>query len=102
MKSPRTELRDVAGSISVITKDFMNDLAPNNLEDLLTYTAGTEVDGVAGDFSASGFNSGGFQEFTHAMRGTPSNPRVRGLGAADQSAQPDGTIASARISTPQT
>ena len=31
----RSELRDVAGSISVITKDFMNDIAANNLEDLL-------------------------------------------------------------------
>ncbi|MBL9212337.1 MAG: TonB-dependent receptor plug domain-containing protein, partial [Opitutaceae bacterium] len=80
----RTDLRDVAASISVITKDFMNDIAANNLEDLLTYTAGTEVDGVAGNFSASGFNSGGFQEFTNAMRGTQSNTRVRGLGAADQ------------------
>jgi outer membrane receptor protein involved in Fe transport len=80
----RTNLRDVAGSISVITKDFMNDIAANNLGDLLTYTAGTEVDGVGGNYSASGFNSGGFQEFTNAMRGTQSNTRVRGLGAADQ------------------
>ncbi len=80
----RTDLRDVAGSISVITKDFMNDIAANNLGDLLTYTAGTEVDGLGGNYSASGFNSGGFQEFTNAMRGTQSNTRVRGLGAADQ------------------
>lgn len=80
----RTDLRDVAASITVITKDFMSDIAANNLEDLLTYTAGTEVDGLGGNFSASGFNSGGFQEFTNAMRGTQSNTRVRGLGAADQ------------------
>ena len=80
----RTDLRDVAASISVITKDFMNDIAANNLGDLLTYTAGTEVDGLAGNYSASGFNSGGFQEFTNTMRGTQSNTRVRGLGAADQ------------------
>ena len=80
----RTDLRDVAGSISVITKDFMNDIAANNLGDLLAYTAGTEVDGLAGNYSASGFNTGGFQEFTNAMRGTQSNTRVRGLGAADQ------------------
>jgi outer membrane receptor for ferric coprogen and ferric-rhodotorulic acid len=63
----RTDLRDVAGSISVITKDFMNDIAANNLGDLLAYTAGTEVDGLAGNYSASGFNTGGFQEFTNAM-----------------------------------
>jgi outer membrane receptor for ferric coprogen and ferric-rhodotorulic acid len=80
----RTDLRDVAASISVITKDFMNDIAANNLQDLLTYTAGTEVDGLAGNFSGSGFNSGGFQEFNGASRSVQGNTRVRGLGAADQ------------------
>jgi hypothetical protein len=80
----RTDLRDVAASISVVTKDFMNDIAANNLGDLLTYTAGTEVDGLSGNFSGSGFNSGGFQEFNGASRSVQGNTRVRGLGAADQ------------------
>ncbi|MDI1248440.1 MAG: TonB-dependent receptor plug domain-containing protein [Lacunisphaera sp.] len=80
----RTELRDVAASISVVTKDFMNDIAANNLEDLLTYTAGTEVEGLSGNFSGSGFNSGGFQEFNGASRRPQGETRVRGLGAADQ------------------
>jgi outer membrane receptor protein involved in Fe transport len=80
----RTDLRDVAASISVITKDFMNDIAANNLEDLLTYTAGTEVEGLSGNFSGSGFNSGGFQEFNGASRRVQNETRVRGLGRADQ------------------
>ena len=36
----RTELRDVAASVSVITKEFMQDIGANNLEGLLTYTTG--------------------------------------------------------------
>jgi len=80
----RTDLRDVAASISIVTKDFMNDIAANTLDDLLTYTAGTEVEGLSGNFSGSGFNSGGFQEFNGASRRVQSETRVRGLGAADQ------------------
>lgn len=80
----RTELRDVAASIQVVTKDFMQDIAANNVEDLLTYTAGTEVEGLAGNFSGSSFNSGGFQEFNGASRRVQNETRVRGLGAADQ------------------
>ena len=56
----------------------------NNLDDLLTYTAGTEVEGLSGNFSGSSFNSGGFQEFNGASRRVQSETRVRGLGAADQ------------------
>jgi outer membrane receptor protein involved in Fe transport len=80
----RTDLRDVAASISVVTKDFMNDIAANDLNDLLTYTAGTEVEGLSGNFSGSSFNSGGFQEFNGASRRVQSETRVRGIGAADQ------------------
>jgi outer membrane receptor protein involved in Fe transport len=80
----RTELRDVAASISVVTKDFMQDIGANNLEDLLPYTAGTEIEGLSGNFSGSGFNSNGFQEFNGASRRVQSETRVRGLGAADQ------------------
>jgi hypothetical protein len=81
----RTNLRDVAASIQVVTKDFMNDIAVNDLEGLLTYTAGTEIEGLGGNFSGSGFNSGGFQEFNGASRRVQSEIRVRGLGGgADQ------------------
>ena len=80
----RTELRDVAASITVVTKDFMQDIAANNLDDLLTYTAGTEIEGLSGNFSGSSFNSNGFQEFNGASRRVQSETRVRGLGGADQ------------------
>ena len=34
----RTDLRDVPASISVVTKQFMDDVGATNLEGLLTYT----------------------------------------------------------------
>ena len=40
----RSDLKDIAAAVSVVTKDFMGDIAARNLEDLLTYTTNTEVD----------------------------------------------------------
>ena len=82
----RTELRDIAASVSVITKDFMNDIGARNLEDLLTYTTGTEVGGMGGNFSeatnsalASGSEMSNEGTFQNVAPGT----RVRGLTSAD-------------------
>jgi outer membrane receptor for ferric coprogen and ferric-rhodotorulic acid len=50
----RTELKDIASSISVVTKDFMNDIGATDLGGLLVYTLGTEVNGVGGNFSDAG------------------------------------------------
>ncbi len=49
----RTSLKDVAASISAITKDFMEDIGADNAETLMTYTLGTEVTGLHGNFSGS-------------------------------------------------
>jgi len=78
----KTDLRDLAGSISVVTKDFMADLGANNAEDLLVYTLGTEIGGAGGNFSAAEIG-GGHVEFTGAIRDPQSANRVRGLAAAD-------------------
>lgn len=84
----RTELKDVASSISVITKDFMNDIGAKDLEGLLVYTIGTEVNGVGGNFSDAGTvdNPNGQETDYDAMfaSATPST-RVRGLTSADLS-----------------
>ncbi|HEY0945916.1 MAG TPA: hypothetical protein VGD81_11645, partial [Opitutaceae bacterium] len=47
----RTPLKDIAASVSVVTKDFLEDIAANNTADLLVYTTGTEVVGVGGNYS---------------------------------------------------
>ncbi len=96
----RTDLKDVASSISVVTKDFMNDIAATNLEGLLIYTLGTEVGGVQGNFSDAGVvdNPNGQEiDYDGAFSSALPSTRVRGLTRADisrdffiSSAPPDG------------
>lgn len=74
-----TSLKDVAASITVVTKDMFTDLAAVNVNDILSYTANTE----------------GIHEYTNAPSGVggrtmdaasqaPNNAnRVRGLSYAD-------------------
>ena len=78
----KTDLRDLAGSISVVTKDFMADIGAKNAEEILIYTVGTEVGGTLGNFSA-GAVAGGYVEFNGQMRDPQSANRVRGLSSAD-------------------
>ena len=79
----RTELRDVAASITVVTKEFMQDIGANNLDDLLTYTLGTEVSGLTGNFSSPGQDAN-FTDLFGQIRSPQTSNRVRGVGGADQ------------------
>ncbi|AWI09584.1 TonB-dependent receptor plug domain-containing protein [Ereboglobus luteus] len=80
----RTPLKDIAASISVVTKDLMDDLGANTLEDLLIYTPGTEVMGIGGNYSGSYSKSDGSQNFEDQRDSATTTTRVRGLAAADQ------------------
>ena len=73
----RTELKDVASAISVVTKQFLQDTGAKNSSDLLVYTPSTEVAGIRGNFSGVG-GSGIPQENTISH-----TTRVRGLDSAD-------------------
>ncbi len=73
----RTDLKDVASAISVVTEQFLKDTGAKNSEDLLVYTPSTEVAGLRGNFSAVAGN-GIYQEDT-----VDSTTRVRGLDNAD-------------------
>lgn len=77
----RTELRDVASAISVVTQQFLQDTGAKKSEDLLVYTTNTEVGGLRGNFSGAG---GGptYNESGSLLRPS-NNTRVRGLDAAD-------------------
>jgi outer membrane receptor protein involved in Fe transport len=79
----RTELKDVASSISVVTKDFLRDTGARNNQDLLVYTTGTEVGGVYGNYAGVGstFIDGASESSNFARPN--SNTRVRGLDSAD-------------------
>ncbi len=73
----RTDLRDVASAISVVTKQFLQDTGARNQNDLLVYTPSTEVSGIRGNFSGMA-GTGTYWENTIA-----ATTRVRGLDAAD-------------------
>jgi outer membrane receptor protein involved in Fe transport len=70
----KTELRDVAAAISVITPEFLTDTGATNMESLLVYTTSTEVSGIYGNF-------GGNPESTR--RSPDRQTRIRGLDGAD-------------------
>jgi hypothetical protein len=76
----RTDLKDVASSVSVITKDFMNDVGANNLADLLVYTTGTEVTGMGGNMSSADISSTNV-DFDQVNRQPNSIVRIRSIGS---------------------
>jgi len=73
-----TPLKDVAQSITVVTKEFMTDLAAVNVNDILSYTAGTEGNH---DFTTATVSLGRPTDGV-AINGNNSN-RIRGLTSAD-------------------
>ncbi len=48
-----SDIRDIGSSISVYTKDLVDDLGITNLSDILVYGTSTEVGGVTGNFSGN-------------------------------------------------
>jgi hypothetical protein len=82
----RSELKDIAAAVTVVTKDFMNDIGARNLEDLLTYTLNTEVGGISGNFSesvSSALNGGAEMNYDGAFQNVTPGTRIRGLTTAD-------------------
>jgi len=77
----RTELRDLASPVTVITPKFMQDIGATNIESLLQYTTNTEVGGLYGNFAGLG-NTGQLDETSRLAR-PGTDTRVRGLTAAD-------------------
>lgn len=79
----KSDLRDIASSVSVYTQEFLQDIGANNQVDLLVYTTGTEVAGLGGTISNTN-NAGNFG-LDFAPERFTANPttRVRGLASAD-------------------
>jgi hypothetical protein len=75
----RTDLRDVASSISVVTQQFLQDTGAHNAQDLLVYTPNTEVGGLRGNYSGQGGNV----TYSEPLTNPNSTTRVRGLDSAD-------------------
>lgn len=77
----RTDLKDVGAAISVITKEFLNDIGATDGGTLLQYTTNAEVAGTRGTYAGLG-NGTGVDE-TGNLRAPANAQRVRGLASAD-------------------
>src|SRR6478735_8033013 len=76
----RTDLKDVGSAISVVTRQFMQDVGATDNSTLLQYTPNAEVAGSRGTYAGLG-NATSIDE-TNALR-QPIGNRVRGLATAD-------------------
>lgn len=77
-----TPLKDIASSISVVTRQFLDDTGVKDLRELLVYTAGTEVAGLGGNFTAAG----GIATLTlldSSFNNLNATTRIRGLASGD-------------------
>ncbi len=77
----RTDLKDIASPISVITSQFLKDTASTSNQELLNYTTNTEVGGLFGNYG--GFGNGQGLSDRDALLTPNNNTRVRGLESAD-------------------
>jgi outer membrane receptor protein involved in Fe transport len=77
----RTDLRDVGAAISVITKEFMQDIGATDTGTLLQYTTNAEVAGTRGTYA--GLGNGTSVDESGNLAAPGGAQRVRGLAAAD-------------------
>ena len=79
-----TALRDVAASVTVVTKDFMDDIGATDMEGMLTYLGSTEAGGMDGNYHGGEIEEGGGSNDVHRTDSRPQQSyRVRGLAKAD-------------------
>jgi outer membrane receptor for ferric coprogen and ferric-rhodotorulic acid len=78
----RTDLKDLASSLSVVTAQFLRDTGATNNQTLLVYTPNTEVGGIYGNYGGVGgtFTNGAGEP---SLLRPSTNNRVRGLDSAD-------------------
>jgi hypothetical protein len=70
----KSDLRDLAGAVQVVTEEFLRDTGSTNVEDLFLYTTNTEVSGPDGNFGSGGGD----------RRDPNGRTRVRGLAEPDR------------------
>lgn len=79
----RTELSDVGTSISVLTKEFLEDLGATDAGSALAYATNMEVASERGNYLGAGTGSFGNNDESVRMLNPSSSTRVRGLVGAD-------------------
>ena len=75
----RTNLKDVGAAITVITREFLDDVGAVDNLTLLQFTPNVEVGGTHSTFAGTG----SAQSVTENVTNPSDNTRVRGLAAAD-------------------
>ncbi len=81
-----TEIINTGSSIQVVTKELLEDIGANDVEEFLQYTTGGEVGGSQGNFTGSGdpsSSSFGSTDTSSARREPHLNTRLRGIGQPD-------------------
>lgn len=77
-----TPVKDIGASISVFTKDLIQDIGATNVNELLIFGANTEAAGAGGNFSGASDDINAAQVTGNGPRVNPQNSsRTRGLSA---------------------
>jgi len=77
-----TPVKDLGASISIYTKDFLDDIGATTVNDLLVYATGMETAGAFGNFSGASDDINASQVTGNGPRVNPqSSNRTRGLAA---------------------
>jgi len=80
----RAKLSDIGASISVVNKEFLQDTASVNIQQVLLYTPNTEVSGLNGNYSgAMEAGAGNLIPEIERDNQTGGTTRIRGLAGAD-------------------
>ncbi len=76
-----TSVKDIGASISIYTKDFLDDLGATNANDLLIYATGMEAAGTQGNYSSATREINSAQVTGDGLRSSPQKARTRGLAS---------------------
>jgi outer membrane receptor protein involved in Fe transport len=77
-----TPVKDIGASVSIYTKDFLNDIGATNASDLLIYATGMEAGGPGGNFSNATNDINNPQIVGDGSRNAPqAQSRTRGLSS---------------------
>ncbi|MEM9159344.1 MAG: TonB-dependent receptor plug domain-containing protein, partial [Verrucomicrobiota bacterium] len=78
----KTDMKDLANSITVATRELMDDLDANDAASVLQYLGNTESGGIDGNYSGAD-SSSTFIDHADVVRNPQNANRIRGLARAD-------------------
>ncbi len=77
-----TPVADIGASLSIYTKDFLNDIGATNANDLLIFATGMEAAGPGGNYSGAAASISTAEVFSEGARANPQGAtRTRGLAS---------------------